>query len=63
MYQLIFTLFNEQLAEEAGLSKSFVGTFLVAFTTSLPELVVAAVKLGSIDIAVGNLLGSIFSIC
>lgn len=52
--------FADRLAEQGGLSKSFVGTFMVATATSLPELVVAvaAVKLGSIDIAVGNLLGS-----
>lgn len=52
--------FADHLAAEAGLSKSFVGTLLVAATTSLPELVVsiAAVRLGSVDIAVGNLLGS-----
>lgn len=52
--------FADHLAQEAGLSKSFVGTLLVAATTSLPELVVciAAVRLGSMDIAVGNLLGS-----
>jgi len=57
--------FADHLATEAGLSKSFVGTLLVAATTSLPELVVsiAAVRLGSMDIAVGNLLGSnIFNI-
>ncbi len=57
--------FADRLAEMAGLSKSFVGTFLVAATTSLPELVVsiAAVRMGSMDLAVGNLLGSnIFNI-
>lgn len=57
---LALPFFADKLADEAGLSKSFVGTFLVAVTTSLPELVVAiaAVRLGSMDIAVGNLLGS-----
>lgn len=52
--------FADHLADEAGLSKSFVGTLLVAATTSLPELAVsiAAVRMGSMDIAVGNLLGS-----
>ena len=52
--------FADHLAEEAGVSKSFVGTLLVAATTSLPELVVSitAVRIGSMDIAVGNLLGS-----
>ncbi len=52
--------FANNLASEFGLSNSFVGTFLVGITTSLPELVVAiaSVKIGSIDIAVGNLFGS-----
>lgn len=49
-----------QIAEETGLSTSFVGTSLVAITTSLPELVVAfsAVRLGAFDLAMGNLFGS-----
>jgi cation:H+ antiporter len=52
--------FANHLAMETGLSKSFVGTLLVAASTSLPELVVsiAAVRMGSMDMAVGNLLGS-----
>ena len=52
--------FADHLAEQSGMNKSFVGTLLVAATTSLPELVVsiAAVRMGSLDIAVGNLLGS-----
>jgi cation:H+ antiporter len=43
-----------------GLSATFIGTTLVAVTTSLPELVtaVAAVRLGAFDLAVGNLYGS-----
>ena len=38
----------------------FVGTALLSFVTSLPELVaaLAAVRLGAFDLAVGNLLGS-----
>ncbi len=57
---LLLPYFADELATYAGLSQSFVGTLLVAATTSLPELVVsiAAVRLGSMDIAVGNLLGS-----
>lgn len=49
-----------RIAEETGLSTTFVGTSLVAITTSLPELVVAfsAVRLGAFDLAVGNLFGS-----
>ncbi|HCY90168.1 MAG TPA: sodium:proton exchanger [Chitinophagaceae bacterium] len=57
---LALPYFADSLAEQAGLSKSFVGTLLVAASTSLPELVVsiAAVRMGSMDMAVGNLLGS-----
>lgn len=57
---LLLPYFADNLATETGMSESFVGTLLVAATTSLPELVVsiAAVKIGSMDMAVGNLLGS-----
>ncbi|QEH42682.1 sodium:calcium antiporter [Chitinophaga sp. XS-30] len=52
--------FADMLAERTGANKSFVGTLLVAATTSLPELVtsISAVRRGSIDMAVGNVLGS-----
>jgi cation:H+ antiporter len=48
------------LATTMGWNNSFVGTLLVAFSTSLPELAVAAsaLKLGALDLAIGNLLGS-----
>jgi cation:H+ antiporter len=51
--------FADHLADQTGMNKSFIGTLLVAATTSLPELVVsiAAVRMGSVDIAAGNLLG------
>ena len=57
---LALPYFAEKLAQEAGINESFVGTLLVAASTSLPEMVVsiAAVRMGSIDLAVGNLLGS-----
>jgi len=50
----------KEIAVSMGWEESFVGTLLVAFVTSLPEVVVtvAAVRLGAIDIAVGNLFGS-----
>ncbi|MCC7418725.1 MAG: sodium:calcium antiporter [Planctomycetaceae bacterium] len=49
-----------RLAEETGLGKTFVGSTLVAFSTSLPELVssLAALRLGAIDLAIGNVFGS-----
>jgi cation:H+ antiporter len=48
------------LARVMGWNNSFVGTLFVAFSTSLPELAVAgsALKLGALDLAIGNLLGS-----
>lgn len=50
----------ERIAEETGTTATFIGTSLVAITTSLPELVtaIAAVRLGAFDLAVGNLFGS-----
>jgi cation:H+ antiporter len=48
------------IAEVTGLGATFVGTWLVGLATSLPELIacVAAVRIGSLDLAVGNLFGS-----
>lgn len=52
--------FADHIAEMTGMGKSFVGTVFLAVSTSLPEIAVsiAAVRMGSIDLAVGNLLGS-----
>lgn len=43
-----------------GLAAGFIGTTLIAITTSLPELVatISAVRIGAFDMAVGNLFGS-----
>jgi cation:H+ antiporter len=48
------------IADETGAGETFVGTLLLAATTSLPELVasLAAVRIGAYDLAVGNLFGS-----
>ncbi len=48
------------LADTMQWSRSFVGTLFVAAVTTLPELVVtlAAVRLGALDMAIANLLGS-----
>jgi cation:H+ antiporter len=48
------------LALQMGWYESFVGTLFVAFVTSLPEMVVtiAALQLGAVDMAIGNLFGS-----
>jgi cation:H+ antiporter len=50
----------DALAQESGLSRTFVGTTLVALTTSLPELVasITAVRMGAVDLAIGNTFGS-----
>lgn len=49
-----------RIAEQSGVTATFIGTSLVAITTALPELVTtfAAVRLGAFDLAVGNLFGS-----
>lgn len=48
------------LAEAMGWSQGFVGTLLVALATSLPELTVtvASLRIGALDMAIGNLVGS-----
>ncbi len=50
----------DDLATAMGWHKTFVGTLLVAGVTSLPEAVVTivALRLGSVDMAIANLLGS-----
>ena len=50
----------KHIAVQMGWYESFVGTLLVAFVTSLPELVVtvAALRLNALDMAIGNLFGS-----
>lgn len=56
---------GEAIAETTGLGQTFVGNIFIAVSTSLPEVVVsiAAVKMGAINLAVGNLFGSnIFNI-
>jgi cation:H+ antiporter len=50
----------EEAAERTGLGQAWIGTVLVGVTTALPELVVTitAVRLGAIDLGIGNVLGS-----
>jgi cation:H+ antiporter len=50
----------KDIADQTGISTSFIGTSLVALVTTMPELVasLAAVRLGAFDLAVGNLFGS-----
>jgi cation:H+ antiporter len=51
---------GDRLATTTGLSRSFVGNLFLALTTSLPEIAasLAAIRLGAIDLAIGNVLGS-----
>jgi cation:H+ antiporter len=48
------------LANAMDWNKSFVGSLFVALATSLPELAVtlSALRMGALDMAIGNLLGS-----
>jgi cation:H+ antiporter len=48
------------IADRTGLGHIWIGVFLLAAATSLPELVtgVAAVRIGAIDLAGGNIFGS-----
>jgi cation:H+ antiporter len=51
---------GDAIATATGWRRSFVGTVLIAFGTSVPELVVtvAAARVGALDMAIGNLFGS-----
>lgn len=51
---------SARIAEISGLGTTFIGATLVAFVTSLPEMVstISAGKIGADDMAIGNLFGS-----
>lgn len=56
----------QAVAIEAGQSQTMVGTILVGLTTSFPEIAatIAAVRMGALDLAVGNIFGSsAFNMC
>jgi len=62
---MLLPYFGEHLAEASGMGQSFFGTLFIAASTSLPEVVVsiAAIRMGTIDLAIGNVFGSnIFNI-
>jgi len=49
-----------RLADAMGVGHGFIGAAFIAFSTSLPEVVVAvsALRINSLDLAVGNIFGS-----
>lgn len=51
---------GNEIAAVMGWGESFVGTLFISGVTTLPELVVtvSALRLGAVDMAIGNLLGS-----
>jgi cation:H+ antiporter len=51
---------GEEIAAVTGLGESFIGTLLIGFSTTLPEITVsfAALRLGAVDMAVANMIGS-----
>lgn len=51
---------GDRLADVMGWHQTFVGTLFIAGVTSLPELAVtvAALRIGALDMAIANLLGS-----
>jgi cation:H+ antiporter len=57
----LLVLTAEAVSREAGVSVTFVGTLLVGVITALPEMVttITAVRLGALDLAVGNIFGSV----
>ena len=74
-FVLLFTVFllgvwlgqiGNAIVEISTINESFVGSLLLAFVSSLPELSVslAALRLGSINMSIGNILGSnFFDVC
>ncbi|TDO95061.1 cation:H+ antiporter [Halanaerobium saccharolyticum] len=57
-YRLSITA--DQISMLTGIDQSFMGSIMVAAATSLPELVatIAAIRIGSYNMAVGNVFGS-----
>ena len=53
-------MIGDDIVKSTGWDSSFVGSLFLGIATSLPELVVSvtAVRIGSIDLAIGDILGS-----
>jgi cation:H+ antiporter len=56
----LLSITGDKIASITGLSSSFVGSFLIAASTSLPEAVsvLIAIKLRNYNLAIGSILGS-----
>jgi len=57
---LYLPILGEKIVTTMGWNQAFFGTLFLAFATSLPEMVVTfgALSIGSVDLAIGNVLGS-----
>ncbi len=53
-------IIGDEIAAITGWGQSFVGSLLLGFTTTLPEITVsfAAMRMGAVDMAVANMIGS-----
>ncbi|MFW6150638.1 MAG: sodium:calcium antiporter [Chloroflexota bacterium] len=53
-------IIGDEVAHVTGWGESFVGSLFLALTTTLPEITVsfAALRLGAVDLAVANMIGS-----
>ncbi|MGB3651031.1 MAG: sodium:calcium antiporter [Rivularia sp. (in: cyanobacteria)] len=51
---------GDRVVQATGLEESFIGSLLIAITTSLPEVAagIAAVRLDAVDLAISNVFGS-----
>lgn len=60
VFGTVLTVTGDRIGELTGLGSSFVGMFMIAVTTSLPEVVscIVAVRLGNPGLAIGSVLGS-----
>ncbi|ENH98042.1 Na+/Ca2+ antiporter family protein [Gracilibacillus halophilus YIM-C55.5] len=56
----VLTITGDMIAQQTGMNASFVGSFLIAASTSLPELVtvLAAFQMMKYSLAIGSILGS-----
>ena len=57
---------GNNISIQTGMSETFIGTLFLGVVTSFPEIIVSfsAIRVGSVNMAVGNVLGSnLFDIC